>query len=32
MHDLKGQKKAHFLEIWKVSIKSIIKKLFGGTI
>ena len=32
MHDLKGQKKAYFLEIWKISIKSIIKKLFGGTV
>ena len=29
---LKRPEKAHFLEIWKVSIKSIIKKLFGGTI
>ena len=29
---LKRPKKAYFLEIWKVSIKSIIKKLFGGTI
>ena len=29
MHDLKGKKKAHFLEIF--SIKFIIEKLFGGT-